>query len=296
MPANEALLDEVRAICFIYNSSIVTLEPDGSTLLLKVPNDGTVLSLRFPVNYPVEGPSIYRIYSTPDGSSKGHGIAVLALATKALAELASAGQEVMYELIVRLEELLLGRDLAGNTNISSQHDAPDKSDTTGSKEIQSQEQACSGTLYAIPTWIFSQPAMEKKSQFIARVCRVDSKEQAIGILSGLVASDKRLTKASHNISAYRILASSTLQTRAKVGNAKRVIADCDDDGESAAGGRLAHLLQMMKVGNVLIVVSRWYGGIKLGPDRFRIINQVAREAILAGGWVKGGRWEADVGF
>lgn len=43
--------------------------------------------------------------------------------------------------------------------------------------------------------------------------------------------------------------------------------DNDDDGEAAAGGRIAHLMQVMEVVNVLVVVSRWYGGVKLGPDR-----------------------------
>lgn len=44
--------------------------------------------------------------------------------------------------------------------------------------------------------------------------------------------------------------------------------DNDDDGEAAAGGRIAHLMQVMEVANVLVVVSRWYGGVKLGPDRW----------------------------
>lgn len=47
-----------------------------------------------------------------------------------------------------------------------------------------------------------------------------------------------------------------------------VFQDNDDDGETAAGGRMAHLLQLMDVWNVLVVVSRWYGGVKLGPDRW----------------------------
>lgn len=28
------------------------------------------------------------------------------------------------------------------------------------------------------------------------------------------------------------------------------------------------------------MVSRWYGGVKLGGDRFRIINGVGRQAIV----------------
>jgi putative IMPACT (imprinted ancient) family translation regulator len=34
---------------------------------------------------------------------------------------------------------------------------------------------------------------------------------------------------------------------------------------------------------VLVVVTRWYGGTLLGPDRFKHINQAARDALeLAG--------------
>lgn len=40
----------------------------------------------------------------------------------------------------------------------------------------------------------------------------------------------------------------------------------------------------MEVWGVLVVVSRWYGGVKLGPDRFRCITGVAREAVVRGGW------------
>jgi putative IMPACT (imprinted ancient) family translation regulator len=43
--------------------------------------------------------------------------------------------------------------------------------------------------------------------------------------------------------------------------------DNNDDGETAAGSRLAHLLQVMDVKCACVVVSRWYGGVKLGPDR-----------------------------
>lgn len=46
------------------------------------------------------------------------------------------------------------------------------------------------------------------------------------------------------------------------------VQDNDDDGEAAAGARIAHLMRVMDVVDVLVVVSRWYGGIKLGPDRY----------------------------
>ncbi|EDO28189.1 predicted protein, partial [Nematostella vectensis] len=63
--------------------------------------------------------------------------------------------------------------------------------------------------------------------------------------------NKKIAHATHNIMAYRIY------------NEERdaFIQDCDDDGESAAGSRLLHLLEILQVKNVVVVVSRWYGGI-----------------------------------
>lgn len=93
----------------------------------------------------------------------------------------------------------------------------------------------------------------------------------------LLATNKKVAGATHNITAWRIQNPETGVT----------VQDCDDDGESAAGGRLLHLMQLMDVWNVVVVVTRWYGGTKLGPDRFRIINSVARDALVRGGFVKG---------
>eukprot|EP01071_Lankesteria_metandrocarpae_P002945 Lankesteria_metandrocarpae@DN2654_c0_g1_i2.p1 len=60
----------------------------------------------------------------------------------------------------------------------------------------------------------------------------------------------------------------------------RLLQDHDSDGENHAGGRLQHLLDILNVENVLVVVTRWYGGILLGPDRFRHINNAARLALM----------------
>lgn len=64
-----------------------------------------------------------------------------------------------------------------------------------------------------------------------------------------------------------------------------VHADNDDNGETAAGGRLAHLLRILGVDDVLVVVTRYFGGIHLGPDRFKHINQAARNALEKGGFL-----------
>ena len=130
--------------------------------------------------------------------------------------------------------------------------------------------------FEAPSWTVSKPVTEKKSVFLARACAITSPGQVHSYISHLLSTDKRAAKATHNISAYRIRSHSVNP------ETELVFQDCDDDGENAAGGRLLHLLQVMNVWGVLVVVSRWYGGVRLGPDRFRIINAVAREALVSG--------------
>ena len=61
-------------------------------------------------------------------------------------------------------------------------------------------------------------------------------------------------------------------------------ADCDDDGEAQAGRNLAHLLHVLGARDVFVAVTRWFGGTLLGPVRFRIITDAARELLVAQPW------------
>ena len=63
------------------------------------------------------------------------------------------------------------------------------------------------------------------------------------------------------------------------------LQDYDDDGESAAGGRLLKLLTLVGAEDVVVVVSRWYGGVLLGPARFTHINNAARQLLDEFGYV-----------
>ena len=58
-----------------------------------------------------------------------------------------------------------------------------------------------------------------------------------------------------------------------------LVHDCDDDGESTSGKKLAELLDNMKASNVIVVVSRWFGGQLLGPARFKHIANTARQLL-----------------
>jgi len=118
------------------------------------------------------------------------------------------------------------------------------------------------------------PIVDRKSAFIGRACRICDPAQIPPILAFLMA-DRRIAKAAHPIiNAWRC----------QVGNIHH--QDNDDDGESAAGARLAHLLQILDVKNVLVVVTRYFGGTLLGADRFKHINQAARDALELGGFIE----------
>jgi len=121
--------------------------------------------------------------------------------------------------------------------------------------------------------IESEPISDRKSTFVGRACRISHPSQVPLILSHLM-SDRRISRAAHPIiHAYRCQVGTLLHQ------------DNDDDGETAAGGRLAHLLQILEVNNVLVIVSRYFGGIHLGPNRFKHINQAARNALEMGGFL-----------
>lgn len=119
----------------------------------------------------------------------------------------------------------------------------------------------------------AEPITDRKSVFIGRACRITHHEQVPQALAYLMA-DKRIARAAHPIiNAWRCTVDGVMHQ------------DNDDDGESAAGRGLAHLLQIMDLDNVLVVVTRFFGGIHLGPDRFKWINQSARNALEQGGFL-----------
>jgi len=123
--------------------------------------------------------------------------------------------------------------------------------------------------------IFSGPTFEdRKSIFQAHVAAIQSKEDAMAVLDRLKENGK-IARATHNIYAWRVLKDEGRQLEQH---------DCEDDGEHTAGSKLLHLLVMMQAGNLIVVVTRWYGGIHLGPIRFRHICNVAREVMLQNGF------------
>ena len=54
-----------------------------------------------------------------------------------------------------------------------------------------------------------------------------------------------------------------------------------DDGESGAGLVIVRMLEREGLTDHLIVVTRWYGGVKLGGDRFRRVQDCVNAYLEA---------------
>eukprot|EP00593_Proboscia_inermis_P002873 CAMPEP_0171297628 /NCGR_PEP_ID=MMETSP0816-20121228/6370_1 /TAXON_ID=420281 /ORGANISM="Proboscia inermis, Strain CCAP1064/1" /LENGTH=237 /DNA_ID=CAMNT_0011772031 /DNA_START=91 /DNA_END=804 /DNA_ORIENTATION=+ len=123
-------------------------------------------------------------------------------------------------------------------------------------------------------WISGGILVDRKSTFQAHIARIVCEDDVNRALDKL-RSNTKISRATHNMYAYRFT------EIIKDGEAEKKVLkhDNDDDGEDCAGSRMAQLLAMRGDDGVLVVVSRWSGGVKLGPKRFAHITNVARELL-----------------
>lgn len=92
---------------------------------------------------------------------------------------------------------------------------------------------------------------EKKSKFIANIFYVESIQEAEQIIKN---TKKKYHDARHNCIAYRILEND------------KIVEKASDDGEPSgtAGSPMLTILNKNNLCNVLVIVTRYFGGILLG--------------------------------
>lgn len=108
--------------------------------------------------------------------------------------------------------------------------------------------------------------VEKKSRFIAKILKVNSEEEA----SNKLAEVKKMHReARHNVFAYRIA------------NGSERFSD-DGEPSGTAGVPILDILRGENLQNVLVVVTRYFGGILLGTGGLvRAYSGATKEAILS---------------
>ncbi|KAG9074328.1 eIF2 kinase Gcn2p negative regulator, partial [Ceratobasidium sp. UAMH 11750] len=283
-PEQEPVLLELQALESIYLSESIRVWPislshpdSGHSKIrfeiitsLQSPHEDVSLHIlvTMPPSYPASSPPQLQLLSRYIGAfSVDPGLSGLVLRTyfSSLAGVAWApGDSAVFDGVEHVRERATtwyqGK-LSEKTAGELQREIDKETHTAGlvhesEKEIP-KELAVPVELPAGIEFTVTEPITDRKSVFIGRACRITHHEQVPIILAYLMA-DKRIARAAHPIiNAWRCT----------VGGVSH--QDNDDDGESAAGRGLAHLLQVMDVDNVLVVVTRFFGGIHLGPDRFK---------------------------
>ena len=112
--------------------------------------------------------------------------------------------------------------------------------------------------------------IEKKSKFIANAIYVENKEQAEEQIKQI---SKKYFDARHNCYAYIIL-----------DEEHNIIQKCSDDKEPSgtAGSPMLNILSRNELCNVLVVVTRYFGGILLGTGGLvRAYQEATMQALEA---------------
>ncbi|CDK28719.1 unnamed protein product [Kuraishia capsulata CBS 1993] len=131
---------------------------------------------------------------------------------------------------------------------------------------------------ALSNWVRSSVHELKKSRFQAYLTRLDSPDEVPGLIDNLL-QEKSIKKATHpTMYAWR---TATFE-KGKISHLQQGSHDCREGG---SGDRILTLLEQIQAINLLVVVTRWYGGTPLGPARFRCISDVSYESLeKAGIW------------
>lgn len=109
--------------------------------------------------------------------------------------------------------------------------------------------------------------VEKKSKFIANICYVENVEEAEEKIKSI---KKKYFDAKHNCVAYRATENG------------QIVEKSSDDGEPSgtAGGPMLNILQKNNLCNIVVVVTRYFGGILLGTGGLvRAYSDATQKAI-----------------
>ena len=113
----------------------------------------------------------------------------------------------------------------------------------------------------------------QKSRFIGYAARAETEQQALDFIDSIKSMHR---SANHNCSAYMLGENDSIQK-------------ANDDGEPSgtAGVPILEVLKKKQLKDTVIVVTRYFGGIKLGSGGLiRAYGKAASEALAASGIVE----------
>lgn len=124
---------------------------------------------------------------------------------------------------------------------------------------------------AAGVWSTSQTISLRGSTFVARATTMTEVGQRAGLIRSLMEAQPGLLTATHNAWAYRV--------RGTGDYSQNVRQDSYDDGETGCGDLMLRVLQELGAVDTLVVLTRWFGGTMLGPDRWRLMRNCVTGAM-----------------
>ncbi|XP_020824366.1 protein IMPACT [Phascolarctos cinereus] len=281
--SSQRQIDEIEALSSIYGDEWCVIDEATRIFCIKIsdnlekPKWTLCLQVILPAEYPDTAPPIYQLNAP---WLTGRDRVELANSLEEI-YIQNIGESILYLWVEKIREILIEKSQLSESG-------PDINKRTEEEDVDCEDDYLFGcqsknTIEAldfvitqsqsdveeVPPIKHGVPITDRRSTFQAHLAPVVFLKQVKMVLSKLY-ENKKIANATHNIYAYRIYCE----------DRQTFLQDCEDDGETAAGGRLLHLMQILNVQNVLVVVSRWYGGILLGPDRFKHINNCARNILV----------------
>ena len=101
---------------------------------------------------------------------------------------------------------------------------------------------------------------DRGSKYSVSGCAVSNKSEIKKAIKFL-KTKKKYAKATHNTWAVIFSDDGAIKS---------------DDGESGAGLIIVRMLELNAIYDHLVVVTRWFGGVQLGGDRFRRVQDCVR--------------------
>lgn len=230
------LAEELDAIKAIYPESVEELAPEIHNFAL--PNHEDVkIQLSFPLSYPMEQPQVIQVMTTnirkfPDVTYIERKVSEI------INRVFKEGDVLIFELFEELDQFLQSHEQAYEEDLKRDQKNKElqlsQAKATLAKEEEAKRQ---GQLtQPIPDkdvfagWVISDPVIDRGSTFIAYAREVHSVDEAVKYFE-LLTTDRKISRAAHNMNTWRIKGENGVQYQ-----------DCDDDGETAAGLRMLHLL------------------------------------------------------
>lgn len=243
--------EEVEVLKAIFDADAVTYQPatkhTAASIKIKLdtqpPTDST-LSAQLPHDYPAQPPKV------PTLRCEKYSAAECALLVSNMLENEVHQGEVCLFNYCQELALLLSDKLA--------QDGPSKEVVPAKVEPRPLRQI---------KIFHGEPLSDKKSVFQAHLALIEKPSDINDVFDILHSLNKKVEHATHNMRAYRVM------------TPNGILQDAEDDGENNAGKCMLFVLEQCRAVGVVCIVSRWFGGILLGPIRFRHIANVVRDIL-----------------